>query len=223
MVELNKIYQGDCLQVMGGVDSNSIDCVITDPPYGIDYQSARRTDKSQWKPKIKNDLVPFTAWTDEAFRVMKDCSGLLCFTRWDTEQVFRDALGKSGFVCKQQIIWDKIVHGMGDLRGDFASQHENIIFAVKGRFVFKGKRPKSIFRVQRVSPTDLLHPNEKPIELLESLINAVTSEGDLVLDPFSGSGTTAVAAINTKRDWLGIELEERYVEIANKRIGELSI
>ena len=120
LLKLNSVNQGDCLEVMKGIPDKSIDSIIVDPPYGIDFQSARRTDKTQWKPKIINDKTPFTAWTDEAFRILKDDSGLLCFTRWDTEQQFRDALTKSGFKCKQQIIWDKVVHGMGDLKGDFA-------------------------------------------------------------------------------------------------------
>jgi len=218
MLELNKVYQGDCLEVMKDIPDKSIDCVITDPPYGIDYQSARRTDKTKWKPKISNDKSPFTIWTDEAFRVMKDNTGILCFTRWDTEQEFRNALTKSGFICKQQIIWDKEVHGMGDLTGDFAPQHENIIFAHKGRFTFKGKRPKSIFRSQRVTPTELKHPNEKPIDLMEKLVSAITIENDIILDLFAGSGTTGVACQNLNRNFILIEKEPEYVEIIKQRL-----
>lgn len=216
-----KLIHGDCLEEMKKIPDGSVDAIITDPPYGIDYQSAWRTDKTQWKPKIANDKEPFTAWTDEAFRILKQGGALLCFTRWDTEQAFREALTKSAFKCKQQIIWDKVVHGMGDLRGDFASQHENIIFAVKGRFTFKGKRPKSIFRVQRVTPTELLHPNEKPIELLENLVLPITIEGNIVLDMFLGSGVTGIACKNLNRDFIGIELDKEYFEIAKKRIMEV--
>jgi DNA modification methylase len=214
-----KIIHGDCLQTMKEIPDKSIDCIITDPPYGIDYQSARRTDKSQWKPKIANDKTPCTIWTDEAFRIMKENTSLLCFTRWDTEHDFRQALTNSGFVCKQQIIWDKVVHGMGDLTGDFASQHENIIFAHKGRFTFKGKRPKSIFRVQRVTPTELKHPNEKPVDLMEKLVSSITCEKDIVLDLFAGIGTTGVACKNLNRSFIGIELDENYFNIAEERIN----
>jgi len=216
-----KLLLGDCLDKMKEMEDNSIDAIVTDPPYGIDYQSAWRTNKNEWKPKIANDKVPFVAWTDEAFRVMKDDTGLLCFTRWDTEVVFRKALTESGFNCKQQIIWDKEVHGMGDLTGDFASQHENIIFAHKGRFTFKGKRPKSIFRFQRVSPTKLKHPNEKPIGLIASLVSAITIPGDIVLDPFMGSGTTGMACKKLDREFIGIEMNEDYMEIAKARIESI--
>lgn len=70
---------------------------------------------------------------------------------------------EAGFKDKAQVIWDKVVHGMGDLRGDFAPCHENVIFATKGRFTFPGKRPKSVIRVQRVDASKLAHPNEKPV------------------------------------------------------------
>jgi site-specific DNA-methyltransferase (adenine-specific) len=215
---MNKVIQGDCLELMKDIPDKSIDCIITDPPYGIDYQSAWRTDKSKWKPKIANDKAPYTVWADEAYRIMKDNTGILCFTRWDTEQDFREALTKSGFKCKQQIIWDKEVHGMGDLTGDFASQHENIIFAHKGRFTFKGKRPKSVFRSQRVTPTELKHPNEKPIDLMEKLVSSITLENDVVLDLFAGSGTTGVACKNLNRQYILIEKEPEYVEIIKKRL-----
>ncbi len=216
---MNQIIHGDCLEEMKKMEDKSVDCIITDPPYGIDYQSARRTDKSLWKPKISNDKSPYTIWTDEAFRVMKDNTGILCFTRWDTEQAFRDALTKSGFVCKQQIIWDKEVHGMGDLKGDFASRHENIIFAHKGRFTFKGKRPTSIFRSQRVTPTELKHPNEKPTDLMEQLVKTITVENDIVLDLFAGSGTTGVACRNLNRSFILIEKEQEYIDIINQRLS----
>ena len=218
LLKLNSVNQGDCLEVMKGIPDKSIDSIIVDPPYGIDYQSAWSSDRTRWKKKILNDKTPFITWTDEAFRILKDDSGLLCFTRWDTEQQFRDALTKSGFKCKQQIIWDKVVHGMGDLKGNFASQHENIIFATKGRFIFKGKRPKSIFRFQRVTPYKLVHPNEKPIELLEALVNAITIENDLVLDCFAGAGTTGVACKNLNRNYILIEQEPQYVKIIKDRL-----
>lgn len=213
-----QLIHGDCLTEMKNIPDGSVDAVVCDPPYGIDFQSARRTDKTQWKPKIANDKEPFVAWTDEAYRVMKDGTGLLCFTRWDTEQTFRDALTASGFKCKQQLIWDKEVHGMGDLRGDFASQHENIIFAVKGRFTFPGKRPKSIFRTQRVTPSKLVHPNEKPVELMQNITEPITKEGDTVLDMFLGSGVEGVACKNLNRNFIGIELDETYYNIAKERI-----
>ena len=216
------IIHGDCLEYMKTLPDKSIDLILTDPPYGIDYQSSRRTDKDKRMPKIANDKEPFVKWTDNAFRVLKDDSPLICFTRWDTENAFREALTNSGFICKQQLIWDKVVHGMGDLAGDFAPQHENIIFAHKGRFVFKNERPTSVFRVMRVDPMNLCHPNEKPVKLIEQLVKVLTAPGDTVLDPFAGSGSTGVACKNLNRKYVLIEMDSNYIDvIKNNIIGEL--
>lgn len=215
------IYHGDCLEILKTLPDNSVDLVLTDPPYGIDYQSAWRTDKTQWKPKIANDKKPFIWWLPEAYRVLKEGGAMLCFTRYDTENDFRWAMNIAGFIPKMQVIWDKGVHGMGDLKGDFAPLHENIIFATKGRFIFPGKRPKSVIRCQRVSPEKLIHPNEKPVELLKEIIEATTTEGQTVLDAFLGSGATALAAYETRRSFIGIEMSEEYVKIAEARIASV--
>ncbi len=124
----------------------------------------------------------------------------------------------AGFSAKAQVIWDKRTHGMGDLKGDFAPQHENIIFATKGKYAFPYGRPKSILSHCRVSPGKLLHPNEKPESLLADLVNSLTRPGELILDPFIGSGVTAIVARQLGRDYLGIELNPEYIEIAKRRI-----
>lgn len=118
------------------------------------------------------------------------------------------------------MIWDKVIHGMGDLKKSYGSRYESIIFSSEKDFRFNGKRPQDIIRVCRVSPQKLLHPNEKPIELLERLINQCTDKKALVLDPFMGSGSTGVACVSTGRKFIGIEKDAGYFEIAKKRIEE---
>jgi len=205
---------------MRGIPDNSVDAVITDPPYGIDYQSARRSDKSKWKPKIANDKHPFIWWLHDAYRLTKEGGILLCFCRWDVQEAFKLAIEWAGFTLKSQVIWDRGNHGMGDLKASFAPQHDVIWFAVKGVFRFPDKRPRSIIKSMRLSGEQLLHPNEKPIDLMEQLIRATTKKGDTVLDPFLGSGTTAIAALNTGRLFVGIEKEEKYCNIARQRIED---
>ncbi len=217
----NTIIQGDCLQVMRQLATGSVDAIITDPPYGIDYHATRRKDKARWFPKIANDSAPYIWWLHEAVRVLKPDGALLCFTRYDTEEAFRFAIRLAGLQPKMQMIWDKGVHGVGDCLGDVALRHENIIFAVKGRFRFPGGRPVSVVRVQRLSSPKLTHPNEKPVELLKHLIEAVTRRNDVVLDPFLGSGTTAVAAKVLGRRYIGIELDCGYVMGARARLAAL--
>jgi site-specific DNA-methyltransferase (adenine-specific) len=107
---------------------------------------------------------------------------------------------------------------MGDLGGEFAPQHENILYATRGRYTFPYQRPKTVLRFQRVLPDELLHPNEKPVALLVYLIAHLSKPNDLILDPFCGSGTTCVAAKKLGRRYIGIDISEEYCEIARMRL-----
>ena len=215
-----QLHLGDCLEVMKNIPDGSVDSVVTDPPYGINYQSARRTDRTQWKPKIVNDIEPFVAWCEDAFRVTSPSGSVLCFCRWDSQEMFRLAITNAGFAIKSQVIWDRVVHGMGDLNGAFAPQHDNLWFGTKGIFQFPRKRPQSVIRIKRIAAEKLLHPNEKPVALLEYLIRAITNPGDTILDLSMGSGTTGVACVKTGRNFIGIEIDPDHFAIAEKRIAE---
>lgn len=205
--------------ILRTIPSDSIDAIITDPPYGISYHGTRRKDKARWFNKIANDCAPYIWWLLDAARVLKPGGALLCFTRYDTEEAFRFAIRLAGLEPKTQIIWDKGVHGVGDCRGDFGLRHENIIFAAKGRFAFPGHRPVSVIRVPRLASARLTHPNEKPVELLRGLVEAVTRPGELVFDPFLGSGTTAVAAKMARRRYFGVEIDVGYLNAAKARLA----
>jgi site-specific DNA-methyltransferase (adenine-specific) len=137
-----------------------VDAVITDPPYGIDFQSNMRDKRL---PKIANDKRPFIWFLHDAYRVTKDGGCCICFCRWDTEDVFRMAMEAAGFRIKSQLVWDRVNHGMGDLRGAFAPRHDVMWFGTKGKFAFHDGRPASVIPARRVSGTHLVHPNEKPI------------------------------------------------------------
>ena len=213
-----KLLLGDCLELMKDIPDNSVDVVIVDPPYGINYQSAWRTDKTQWKPKIKNDTTPFLGWASEVGRITK--SAIYVFYRWDKQKDFYYELMSAGFAIKSQIIWNKIIHGMGDLKGEYAPQHECILFGTKTGFKFNGKRPRTVIRQRRVMPNDLCHPNEKPVALICKLIEDSTIQDNVILDFTMGSGTTGVACVQTGRKFIGIEIEPKYFEIAEKRIHD---
>ena len=199
------------------MEPESVDAIITDPPYGIKYVS-------QTGARIQNDTAPFIWFLYDAFRVLKPGSSgrgtLVCFTRWDVQQVFIDAIRLAGFIVKSEVIWDKVQYGMGDVKSQFAPSHENIIFAVKGKFSFPGHRPKDLITHRKLPGNQMIHPTEKPVPLLADLITAVTKPGDLILDPFAGSGSTLVAAKKTGRRFVGIELDELYYERAQRRIEE---
>jgi site-specific DNA-methyltransferase (adenine-specific) len=217
---MNEIICADCLEVLKSMPDKSVDLVLTDPPYGIDYQSARRIDRTEWKPKIANDKEPCVAWIADAARVLDDGGCLLCFCRWDVEDAFKKAIEGAGLIVRSQVIWDREGHGMGDLHAQFAPCHDIIWFATKGDYAFPGRRPESIIRSPRIGGLSLVHPNEKPVDLMRALIVAVSNEGDTILDPFCGSGTTCVAAKILGRKYIGIEISPVYAEIARKRVEQ---
>ncbi|MBR1750515.1 MAG: site-specific DNA-methyltransferase [Ruminococcus sp.] len=205
--------------MMKTIPDNSIDLVLCDPPYGIDYQSSRKP-KEQRFAKIVNDRTPFTSFISELPRIIKNDGGLIIFTRWSVQQQFIDKLTENGLKPQNVLIWDKVIHGMGDLKRSFGSRYESAIFHANKDFRFKTKRPTDIMRFARIPPNRLKHPNEKPVELLEYLINCTTCEGAFILDCCMGSGSTGVACVNTGRNFIGIELDEHYFTIAKKRIEQ---
>lgn len=195
------------------------DAILTDPPYGVDYQSNFKKDKSQWFPKIANDDKPFVEWIPLAKRILKDSGAIYTFYRWDVQEDFLSQL-RSHFTVKSQIVWDKIVHGMGDLKSEYGPQHENILFAVMPKFQFHNGRPRSVITQKRVNPEELVHPNQKPVPLMEKLILDSTPKGGIVLDPFMGSGTTGVACIRTGRRFVGIEIDPKYYHLAKQNLSQ---
>jgi len=209
------LLHGDCLRLMLDLEPGSVDACITDPPYGIDYQSSRTTDK---RAKIANDTKPYIWWLPHAYRAMKADSCLVCFTRWDVQEIFRAAIECAGFTVKSQVIWDRCIHGMGDLKGSFAPQHDVVWFATKGNFKLPGKRPKSVLRCQRLQGEELTHPNEKPIGIMGELILATTKTGGVVLDPFMGSGVSGAACAKLGREYIGVELDDVHFDTARRRI-----
>lgn len=218
---MSELHLGDCLDVLRTIDAESVDSVIADPPYGMDYQSARRIDASARKAKVLNDARPFIWWLHDAHRVTREGGALVCFCEWRHQETFRIAIEAAGYTVKSQVIWDRDWHGMGDLNAAFAPQHDVVWFAVKGRgFSFKSGRPHSVLRFRRVAAEALVHPTEKPVALMEHLVAKVTPAAGTVLDPFAGSGSTGVACVNTGRRFIGIEREPKYFEIARERIAQ---
>jgi len=182
---INTIVCGDCREILPTL-TEKVDLVLTDPPYGIDYQSAWRIGW-QRKAKIQGD-IEFPLWL---FDIIKPRCAFLVFTRWD----ILPSLPKP----KSFIVWDKMVHSMGDLNHEYGRQWEGIAFYPMAEHQFKG-RPADIIRCMRVPPPALQHPNEKPISLLTELM--VWNVGELVCDPFCGVGSTCTFVIATGAAWL---------------------
>ena len=200
-----KIYCGDSLEIVpllqGGVD-----LVLTDPPYGMDYQSARRTDKNQWKDKIHGDKE-FPIWVFE----LKPSNALFVCCRWDN---LYDIPKPKSFIA-----WDKKCHSMGDLEHEFGRQWEAIAFYPGENHKFT-RRPVDLIRCAKVSPEKLTHPNEKPVSMWRPILE---SHDGSVLDPFMGSGAILGACKELKRNGIGIEINQKYCEIAKKRLQNTQV
>src|SRR5699024_8861791 len=221
-MEINKIYNMDCIEGMKDIDDNSIDLIVTDPPYLIDYKTNYRKDKNhRFNNVILNDNNEniIKDYIKECHRVMKKDTAMYMFCSFDKVEVFKTELQKY-FTIKNMIIWVKNNHTAGDLEAQFCKQYEIIFLVNKGRRKIEEKRITDIWHFDRVSSHKLLHQNEKPVSLISQCIRQHSKKDDLVFDGFMGSGTTAVAAHRTGRKFIGYELDDYYYKVASKRIDE---
>ena len=218
------MLHGDCLELMKNIPDKSVDMVLTDPPYLCDY--SRHDSKNRFSKKIANDENNsanegmIVSYLQECFRIMKDNTAVYCFCNYKKIDFFKQQIEKAGFNLKNIIIWDKQRNGMGDLSTTFGYSYEFIVFASKGQPKIRGKRISDVWQFARVKPKEQTHQNQKPIDLLKQAIEKSSDEGAVVFDGFMGSGSTGVAAVNTNRDFIGIELDENYYHIAQDRINK---
>ena len=202
------IIQGDCLEVMKTMPDKSFDCVITDPPYGMKYESGWYKNGNPHAPIVGDDRYP-SELIPEFKRIAR--KAVFSFCRWDN---LADVEKPTSF-----IVWVKNNHSAGDLYHAYARKWEGILFYPLEEHSFNS-RPQDVADSRRVDFTALQHPTEKPVSLIKWLIRENTNEGDTILDPFMGSGTTLVAAKQLNRNATGIEISKEYCEIARKRLSE---
>ncbi|GHU94358.1 methyltransferase [Clostridia bacterium] len=222
-MDLNTIYNADCLTGMQVIPPRSIDLVVTDPPYLISYKTNYRRDKAHdFCSEIMNDdneqLI--VDYVEECYRIMKQDTAMYMFCSSKTLDFFKLTAEKAGFKVKNIIVWVKNNWTAGDLTAQFGQQYEPILLLNKGRRPFNGERISDVWNFPRVAGKQQLHQNQKPVELIERCILKHSNEGEVVFDGFMGSGTTAIAAINTERHYIGFELDPKYFDIANKRVFE---
>ena len=219
-MELNRIYNGDCIEGMENMPSESVDLIVTDPPYLISYKTNYRKDKShKFGKEIANDNDPYVIaeYIKECHRIMKDNTAMYMFCSFDKGDFFKQELEKY-FKVKNMIVWVKNNHTAGDLKAQFGKKYELVFLVNKGRALFNGKRLTDVWEFDRVVGNNQLHQNQKPLELIEQCITKHSNVGDVVFDGFMGSGTTAIACINTNRNYIGFELDEEYYKVAEQRI-----
>lgn len=217
MLEINKIYQGDCLELMKQIDSNSIDLIITDPPYSTPTITAFGRKKVFNLADLSIQEFYFRSIKNEFERILKSNGRVFIFCDDKYYPVLFCVFYE--WQNKNLIIWDKGRIGMGN---PFRKQHELIFYI--NRETFKYKKSNGITHYSSIMrykhDIDKLHGAQKPLQLIKDLILGFSNKKDTILDCFIGSGTTAIACLKTNRNFIGMELEPKYVEIANKRIEE---
>lgn len=220
--EFVELWHGHCLSKLVNMSDDSVHAIITDPPYGVAYESNKPRKGGQFT-EIHGDKEADFSILSEFYRVLKNDSACYVFTRWDVEEVWKTELEKVGFTVKNELIWDKGGFAMGDLDGDWARTHENILFCTKGDHSINSPRPRTVISVSKVTPSEMVHPNEKPVAVWYAMIKASTKPGDLVFDPYSGSGSSLLACRQLGRRAIGCEIDEHYTEVSSFRLGALQL
>ena len=215
-MKIDLIY-GDCLEKIKKIPDSSVQLIVTDPPYCIGTTSngtkGNFTDSNLIKPF-------FDILFSEYKRVLKPTGSLYINTDWRTYPFLYPILQKY-FSVRNCIVWDYEWLKAGTF---YRFQHEFIMFATmpECKRTFSGGE-RDIWRIRCINYTDKknkLHQAQKPVELMEKSIINSSEIGDTVLDTFMGSGSTGVACVNTNRNFIGIELDEKYFEVAKKRIED---
>lgn len=229
---LAQLHHGDCIIKMMQLEADSVDAVICDPPYcsgGVSEASRTQAKGQGMKESIKRfgwfvgdnmgtaGLIFLLRWVGlEAVRLLKDSGSMLVFCDWRMIPSLAPAIESAGLRFQNQIIWDKSSIGMG---AGFRMQHEIILHYTNGRPVYHDASISNVLKCPRVRG-ERHHQTEKPVNLMEQLIRVTTPPGGVVLDPFGGSGSTAVAAANLGRDAIMIERDPAHVETAQKRLAK---
>ena len=230
------LYRGDCLEVLAGLPTASVDAVITDPPYSSGgFTRSDRTAATGNKYVQTQTLVErpdfagdsrsqrgwqywCALWLSECFRIVKPSGYALTFTDWRQLPCAADALEAGGFVWRGLIAWDKGRGARAAHPGFFRQQCEFVVWGTSG--VTKPAQHGGPFDgciYETVKQIDKFHQTGKPTPVMEKLI-AIVPPGATVLDPFMGSGTTGVACANSDRRFIGVEVNPDYFDIACKRI-----
>lgn len=243
---MNKIFNEDILLGINKIENESVDLILTDPPYCLGKDYGNDSDKQS-----AGDYLEWTyQWIDALLPKLKNTGSFYIFLSWQySPEIFVYLKSKMRMV--NEIIWDRRVPSMGGSTRKFSSVHDNIGFFVKNneyyfdidsiripydeetkkartRSIFVGKKwleigynPKDLWSVSRIhaqDPERENHPTQKPLEIIERIVRASCRENGVVLDPFIGTGTTAIACIKNSRQYIGFEINKNYYNIILNRI-----
>ncbi len=206
---LNRIHLGDCTQIMRLIPDSSVDLIVTDPPYLVNYRSR---DGRTIAGDVNGDwLKPACA---EMFRVLRHNRFVISFYGWNHADKFITAWRAAGFRIVGHFVFAK---HYASRRGFTEARHECAYLLAKGNPQTPAHALPDVMPWGKYTG-NRLHPTQKPLEILRPLIKSFSDIGDVVLDPFAGSGSTLLAARQLHRSWIGIEMDATYHRHAANRL-----
>ena len=235
-MEIDRIYNEDCLETMARIPDNSIDLIVTSPPYNKGFYANKNAKQSKVWNTLNGRKIAYDSFSDDMFpedyeewqkAVISECirilkqSGSLFYNHKDI--IYKGLIVPPKWVydfkVRQQIIWDRQSSCMIDPHY-FMPANEWIYWIVKDEKKVFFDKEKSSFRtnIWRMNVDKNPHPAPFPYIMAANIINCCSKEGDIVYDPFMGSGTTALASIKLGRHYIGSEISEKYVSMANEKI-----
>jgi len=242
------LYSGDALEILREMPDNSIDCIWTDPPYNLSNDGITciagkmvPVNKGDWDKSrgIEGDFEFNLAWTKECFRILRKTGSIWVTGTLHVHSSVGMALQLNGFRLLNDIIWEKTNPPPNLGRRTFTHSTELIYWAsksqkkdkVKYKFNYQkmkelngGKQMKTVWKMNGPRACEKKfgkHPTQKPIDLIQRCLLASTDEGDHVLDPFTGSSSTGVAALSLGRHFLGFDSSEEFIQLSLKRLAEI--
>lgn len=232
------LFQGDALSVLTTLPAESVDAVLTDPPYssGGVTLGARQADPEQkyqqsgtrrrYPPMLgdakdqRSWTMWCTLWLAECWRIAREGAPLMVFTDWRQLPALTDAVQGAGWAWRGIVAWDK--RSARPQLGRFRQQCEYVIFASRGRFAAPSRACLPGVYAYPVNPASKVHLTSKPVALITDLL-AVTAADATVLDPFMGGGSVGEACLATGRGYIGCELSPEYFEISRERLKKFLI
>jgi len=222
MIQPNSIHLGDCLDLMPEIPSESIDLIITDPPYKMTKNG--KSCRPNYMPAISSknlfagELPDTAKWMAECFRVLKSGTHFYTFANINSLNEYLNEAQKAGFKLHN------IISMIKDTKMPnrwYLKYTEFVLFFRKGAAKPINDMTSRDYEFVKTptAKSGKLHVTEKPYDFIEKLVTNSSKEGDLVFDPFAGSATTCLAAKNTNRQFTGIEKDETYFNIAKERLG----
>ena len=218
------LYNGDCRNVFNGIDSESVDLLVTDCPFKTISVGSKTpkggiflTREAKAGKMFRHNDIEFSEWLPEVYRILKQDTHCYIMINARNLAELQQKAEKVGFQFQNILIWYK---NNATPNKYYLNAYEMILMLRKGKAKnINNMGTKNVLQINNIIGNKN-HPTEKPVELMKILIENSTVGGDLVIDPFMGAGSTGIACKELNRDFIGIEIDEKYFKIAKERIED---